>query len=449
MSVLGVYGIDEASSMLYYGLHSLQHRGQEGCGIVCVDKEGNFTRQRGVGLVTEVLNGQKLESLKGNIAIGHVLYSGAGGRGEENVQPLYFRHHTGDFAVAHNGKIVNARHLTEYLETHGSLFQTTSDGELLAHLIKKESNTEHRIFSIIEALNMMEGAFAFLIMTKNRIYACRDKYGLHPLSIATLGDGYVVSSETCAFDTMGATFLRDVEPGEIVTIDHKGLRSSRFSHYQQYKMCAMEYIYLSRPDSDIEGCCVHAYRKESGRRLWQEAPCDADIVIGVPDSSLSAAQGYSEASGIPYEMGLIKNKYVGRTFIQPSQKLREQGVKMKLSAVRGIVQGKRIVLIDDSIVRGTTSRRIVDMLRSAGATEVHVRIASPTMTHPCYYGVDTSTREELMLARLTVDEACREIGADSLSFLSAEATVGSAPQRKDMCMACFTGQYPTALYDDK
>lgn len=446
MSVLGVYGIENASSLIYYGLHSMQHRGQEGCGIVSVDDNGKMHRHRGIGLLSEVITEQKFAELEGMMGIGHVLYTGAVGREIDNVQPFFFRHGSGDFAIAHNGNIVNAKQIATYLESKGSLFHSTSDAELLAHLIKKDNHEEPRIYSIKEALNMLEGAFTFLIMTKNRIYACRDKYGLHPLSIGKLGDGYIVASETCALDAVGAEFVRDVEPGEIVTIDKKGIRSSVYSQYKRCKMCAMEYIYFARPDSDIEGCNVHAYRKESGRRLFREAPADADIVIGVPDSSLSAAQGYSEESGLPYEMGLIKNKYVGRTFIQPSQALREKGVKMKLSAVRSIVKGKRVVMVDDSIVRGTTSRRIVNMLREAGATEVHVRIASPTMTHPCFYGVDTSTLDELLLAKMSIDEACKMIGADTLAFLSYDATLNSAPGRSDMCLACFNGDYPTVLY---
>ena len=446
MSVLGVYGVSHAASLIYYGLHTMQHRGQEGCGIVSVEAQSKMHRHRGKGLVSEVFNAEKMAELKGSMAIGHVLYTGAASRSVDNIQPLFFHHGSGDFAVANNGNIVNAQLLRDALESKGSLFHSRTDSELLAHLIKKESPEEPRINSIISALNMLEGAFAFLIMTKNRIYACRDKYGLHPLSIGRIGEGYVVASESCAFDTMGAEFLRDIEPGEIVTIDHKGLRSSFYTEQTFRKMCAMEYIYFARPDSDIEGCNVHAYRKESGRRLYKESPVEADIVIGVPDASLSAAQGYSEASGLPCEMGLIKNKYVGRTFIQPSQELRELGVKMKLSAVRSIVSGKRVVMVDDSIVRGTTSRRIVDLLRSAGATEVHVRIASPTMTHPCFYGVDTSTLDELMLANHSVEEACEMIGADSLAFLSYDATLKSAAGRCDMCQACFNGEYPTPIF---
>ena len=349
--------------------------------------------------------------------------------------------------MAHNGNIVNSSLLRTYLENKGSLFQSTSDSEILAHLIKKETryHDRPRIYSIIDALNMLEGAFAFLIMTANRIYACRDKYGLRPLSIGRLGEGWVVASETCALDVLGAEFVRDIEPGEIVTIDQKGIRSSDYSKYKRHEMCAMEYIYFARPDSDIEGCNVHAYRKESGRLLWKEAPAEADIVVGVPDSSLSAAMGYAEASGLPYEMGLIKNKYIGRTFIQPTQELREKGVRMKLSAVRSIVRGKRVVLVDDSIVRGTTSRRIVAMLKEAGALEVHVRIASPPMIGPCFYGVDTSTYDELISARKNVEEVRQTIGADSLAFLSPESLY-RAGNRKELCTACFTGVYPTALY---
>ncbi len=445
--VFGVCGVADASTLTYYGLHALQHRGQEGCGIVSVDEEGRFRRIKGEGLVTEIFKEPGLANLTGRMAIGHVRYSTAGGGGIENVQPFLFRHNTGDFALAHNGNLVNSRQLRTYLENKGSLFHSTSDSEILAHLIKKETkyHDRPRIYSIVDALNMLEGAFAFLIMTANRIYACRDKYGLRPLSIGRLGEGYVVASETCALDAIGAEYLRDVEPGEIVTIDGHGLRSTDYSQYKRRQMCAMEYVYFARPDSDIEGCNVHAYRKESGRLLCAESPAPADIVVGVPDSSLSAAMGYAEAGGLPYEMGLIKNKYIARTFIQPSQELREKGVRMKLSAVRSIVRGKRVALVDDSIVRGTTSRRIVGMLREAGATEVHVRIASPPIANPCFYGVDISTYDELISARLDVEGVRREIGCDTLAFLSEEALY-KAGGRCELCTACFTGRYPTALY---
>ncbi len=445
--VFGLFGVPDAANLVYYGLHALQHRGQEGCGIVSVSEEGHLKRVKGEGLVTEVFSEGKLAGLSGSVAIGHVRYSTTGGGGIENVQPFFFRHNTGDFALAHNGNIVNSVQLRRYLEDRGSLFQSSSDSEILAHLIKKDTIDKNRprIFAIIEALNMIEGAFAFLIMTEHRIYVCRDKYGLRPLSLGRLGDGYVVSSETCAMEAIGAEFLRDVEPGEIVTIDHHGLRSRKYSKYQRNAMCAMEYIYFARPDSDIEGVNVHAFRKETGKLLYMESPVAADIVVGVPDSSLSAAMGYSEASGLPYEMGLIKSKYIGRTFIQPSQEMRDKGVRMKLSAVKSIVGGKRVVLVDDSIVRGTTSRRIVQNLREAGATEVHLRIASPPLKRPCFYGVDISTYEELLCSDKSVEEVREWLGVDSLAFLS-EGALFKAGHRPDLCLACFTGNYPTALY---
>lgn len=443
--VFGVFGVENAATLAYYGLHALQHRGQEACGIVSVDENKNFNRVKGEGLVSEIFNDKNLQTLKGDKVIAHVRYATAGGAGIENAQPFLFRHHTGNFALAHNGNLVNSKELARYLEHKGSLFQSTSDSELLAHLIKKERGGKQRIYNIVDALNMIEGAFAFLILSDKRLYCARDKYGLRPLSIGKLNGGYVVSSETCALDVVGAEFIRDVEPGEVVVIDDEGMRSVDYSQFKHHYMCAMEYVYFARPDSDIEGQNVHAYRKESGRILYRENPVEADIVIGVPDSSLSAAIGYSEESGIPYEMGLVKNKYVGRTFIQPSQTLRERGVRMKLSAVRTIVKDKRVVVIDDSIVRGTTSRRIVALLREAGAKEVHMRIASPPYSHPCFYGVDTATYDELISSRLSVDELCEKIGADSLKFLSVEGLYKSG-RRNELCTACFSGNYPTSLY---
>ena len=445
--VFGIYGVENAAQLAYYALHSLQHRGQQGCGIVTVDG-GQMRTVKGIGLVSEVFNKQNLNTLTGSIAIGHVRYPTTNVGGIENVQPFTFRHHSGDFALAHNGNIINSNEIRQHLELHGSLFQTTSDSELFAHLIKKDRSDDHRIYNIMDALNILEGAFSMIVMTPNRLYVCRDKYGFHPLSVARLGDGWVVASETCAFDAVGATFERDVEPGEVLSIDHHGLRSNHYSTFKRHKMCAMEYIYFARPDSDIEGCNVHTFRKRSGKLLWQEHPVEADIVVGVPDSSLSAAIGYAEASGIPYEMGLLKSKYVARTFIQPTQELRDRGVKMKLSPVRSVVSGQRIVLIDDSIVRGTTSRQIVKMLRDAGAREVHLLIASPKYAHPCYYGVDTGTYDELLGARMDEAEMCQFIGADSLHFLSEQALY-QAGCRTDMCTACFTGRYPTDLYDHK
>ena len=447
MGVLAVYGVPGASTYIYYGLHNLQHRGQEGGGIITCDQQGKYHSYKGQGLLSEIFTNGELNHLPGDMGIGSVKYANASKGGLNNVEPLYFRHREDGFAIAGEGNLVNARQVSGYLERRGSIFQTDTDSELLAHLIKK-NNKEDRINTIVKALNMIEGGFTFVIMTRHRIYACRDKYGIKPLCIGKMDGGYVVSSESCAFEIMGAEFIRDVTPGEIVCLDHHGIRSSLYSQFNRHRMCAMEYIYFARPDSDIDGCNVHAYRKEAGRRLYRENPVEADIVVGVPESSLSAAMGFAEESGIPYEMGLVKHKYVGRTFIQPVQSLRELGVKMKLSPVRSIVKGKRVVLVDDSIVRGTTSLKIVRMLREAGATEVHVRIASPMMKYTCHYGVDTSTPEELLCSHRTLDEARQAIGADTLGYLSPESTRDSCFGCADPCQACFTGEYPTLLYDD-
>ncbi len=448
MGVLAICGVPHAAKLLYYGLHNLQHRGQEGGGIASFDEDGEFYRHRGLGLLSEVFVDGEVDRLKGNMAIGSVKYANASKGGLDNVCPLFFRHHTGDFAVAGDGNLVNSPQIVAFLEKRGTIFQTDTDAELLAHLIKKSGN-EDRIHNIVKALNMMEGGFTFVVMTRNRIYAARDKYGIKPLCIGRLEDGYVVSSESCAFDIIGARFIRDVRPGEVVSLDGHGIRSTLYSRFFRHRMCAMEYIYFARPDSDIDGRNVHEYREDAGRRLYRECPADADLVVGVPESSLSAAMGYSAESGIPYEMGLVKHKYVGRTFIEPLQSMREHGVKMKLSPVHSVVNGKRIVLVDDSIVRGTTSLKIVKMLRDAGATEVHVRIASPMMRFTCHYGVDTSTPEELLCSHRTLEEACRAIGADSLGYLSPESTRDAASGCADPCQACFTGEYPTMLYEEE
>lgn len=443
--VFGVYNCNYASQAIYFGLHSLQHRGQEGCGMVVMDDDSNLKRIKGEGLVSEIFTSDKLQSLQGKNGIGHVRYATTGGGGIENVQPFLFRHHSGDFALAHNGNLVNSKELKRWLEDKGSIFQSTSDSEILAHLLIKEHPESNRMEVIKSALSLVEGAFAFLILTKDRLYACRDKYGLRPLCIGKLNDGYVVASETCALEIVGATFLRDVKPGEVISIGKDGLISSDYSKWKRHYMCAMEYIYFSRPDSDIESINVHAFRKDSGRELYKEAPVEADIVIGVPDSSLSAAIGYAEESKIPYELGLIKNKYVGRSFIQPNQEMRDLVVKMKLSPVKSIVNGKRVVLIDDSIVRGTTSKRIIHLLKEAGAKEVHVRIASPQIISPCFYGVDISTYDELISAHHSIEEVKEMIGADSLAFLSIDALYKVA-KRNQLCTACFSAKYPTELY---
>ncbi|BBU41066.1 MAG: amidophosphoribosyltransferase [Bacillaceae bacterium] len=448
--VFGIWGHKDAAQITYYGLHSLQHRGQEGAGIVVTDGE-KLTGFKGEGLVTEVFaNG--VDNLKGTGAIGHVRYATAGGGGYENVQPFLFRSEQGGLALAHNGNLVNASGLKHQLENQGSIFQTTSDTEVLAHLIKRSGYLELKD-KVKNALTMIKGAYAFLIMTETELMIALDPNGLRPLSIGRLGDAYVVASETCAFDAVGAQLERDVEPGELIIINGEGLKSERFSKTINRAICTMEYVYFSRPDSNVEGINVHTARKNLGKRLAIEAPVEADVVTGVPDSSISAAIGYAEASGIPYELGLIKNRYVGRTFIQPSQSLREQGVKMKLSPVRGVVEGKRVVMVDDSIVRGTTSKRIVKMLREAGATEVHVRISSPPIANPCYYGIDTSTHEELIASSHTVEEIRSIIGADSLAFLSTEGMLDAIGRKyegefRGQCMACFTGKYPTDIYED-
>ena len=445
--VFGVFNCENAADLTYYGLHALQHRGQEGCGIATTCGMEMY-RERGEGLVTEIFSEKKLSNLKGNCAIGHVRYSTAGGGGIDNVQPFLFRHHTGDFALCHNGNIVNSRGLKDMLESQGSIFQSTSDTEILAHLIKMDLRKD-RLAVLIEALTMIEGAYAFLLMTKTKLYVCRDKNGLRPLSLGKLNGGYVISSETCAMEAIGATFIRDIQPAELLILEQgEEMKSYTFSGDISHKMCSMELVYFSRPDSDIEGMNVHTFRKKCGKILAKKYPVDADIVIGVPDSSTSAAIGYAEESGIPYEMGLIKNKYVGRTFIQPSQELREKGVRLKLSPVRSLVSGKKVILIDDSIVRGTTSKRIVKMLREAGASEIHVRIGCPPMRHPCFYGMDTSTYAELVSATQSIDEVCKIIGADSLCFLSQEDLL-MAGNRTDLCFACYDGNYPTHLYQTK
>ncbi|MFB4168597.1 amidophosphoribosyltransferase [Virgibacillus sp. JSM 102003] len=442
--VFGIWGHEKAAELTYYGLHSMQHRGQEGAGIV-VNDGMELKAHKGLGLVNDVFKHANFSELTGSVAVGHVRYSTQGGKGLENVQPLLFRSQTGSMALAHNGNLMNEQKLRGELEDEGSILQTSSDTEVLAHLIRRngmETNEE----SISSALNKVVGAYAYLILKEDKMFAALDPSGIRPLSIGKLGDAYVVASETCAFDQIGATFVREVLPGELVTISEKGIESTRFAMREQRRMCAMEYVYLSRPDSDLNEVNVHASRKRMGMELAKESPAEADMVIGVPDSSISAAIGFAEESGLPYEMGIIKNRYVGRTFIQPSQELREQGVKMKLAPVRGIVEGKRIVMIDDSIVRGTTSRRIVQMLKDAGAKEVHVRIASPSIQNPCYYGIDMSTRKELIAANNSIDEICEIIGAESVSYLSIDglekAIIKDKTLHQGICAACMTGNYP-------
>lgn len=445
--VFGVFGADQAAANVLVGLSALQHRGQEGCGVASLESSGRIAVRKGLGLVSRVFPRDAYRDHTGRFAIGHVRYGTSGGGELDNVQPFVFHRSTHDFAVVHNGNIVNTEELKIQLERMGTLFRSSSDSEILGHLVHalstgKEGLTAH---SLKRALNLIDGAFSFLVLTQDRLYACRDKYGFRPLSIARLGDGYAVGSETCALHAVGAQVIRDIQPGEVVEIGPDGMTSSFFATEHRNALCAMEYIYFARPDSDIEDVNVHAYRVESGKLLYRESPVEADMVFGVPDSGLSGAIGYSRASGLPLETGLIKNFYVGRTFIQPNQSLRMTGVRMKLTPVPSVVKGKRVVVLDDSIVRGTTSRQIVRMLREAGAREIHLRITSAPLRHPCYYGVDISTEAELISARMAVDEVCRYIGADSLAFLS-EAGMLEAGRRSDLCMACFNGRYPTALY---
>ena len=447
--VFGVWGHVDASQITYYGLHSLQHRGQEGTGMVVTDGL-KLNCKKGEGLVSEIFTAESIKDLKGTGAIGHVRYSTAGGGGYENVQPLLFRSQSESLALCHNGNLINANQLKQQLEGQGSIFQSSSDTEVLAHLIKRGgfSSLKERVKN---ALSMIKGAYAFLIMTETELMVALNSNGMRPLSLGKIGDAYVVTSETCAFDIVGAKFVRDILPGELLVIDDNGLQSEMFALASNQAMCMMEYVYFSRPDSNIKGINVHTARKNLGKQLALEVPILGDVVTGVPDSSISVAIGYAEATGIPYEMGLIKNRYVGRTFIKPSQSLREQGVKMKLSPVRGVVEGKRVIMVDDSIVRGTTSKRIVSMLKEAGATEVHVLISSPPIEHPCFYGIDTSTKEELIAANYSVEEIRQIIGADTLTFLSVEGTVKAIGSKDEgeycgQCMACFTGKYPTEIY---
>ncbi|WP_394189348.1 amidophosphoribosyltransferase [Paenisporosarcina quisquiliarum] len=449
--VFGIWGDPNAAQITYYGLHALQHRGQEGAGIVVTDGK-TLQAVKGEGLVNEVFRNGKLDHLKGSGAIGHVRYATAGGGGIENVQPLLFRSTTGSLAIAHNGNLVNANHLKQHLERQGSIFQTSSDTEVLAHLIKKSgySTFEKRAKN---ALSLLKGAYAFIMMTEDEMTVALDPNGLRPLSLGKLGDAWVVASETCAFDIIGAEVVRSVEPGELLIINDEGLRVERFAFPAKRAICTMEYVYFSRPDSDIDGINIHTARKRLGKELAKEVQIEADVVTGVPDSSISAAIGFSESTGIPYELGLIKNRYVGRTFIQPSQDLRERGVKMKLSPVRQVVNGKRVVMVDDSIVRGTTSRRIVTMLKEAGATEVHVVISSPPIKNPCFYGIDISTNAELIAANNSIEEMRELIGADSLTFLSVEGMVRAIGRTDEgpeagHCLACFTNNYPTEIYPD-
>ena len=450
--VFGIWGHPDAAKLTYFGLHSLQHRGQEGAGILSNDA-GQLKRHRDMGLLSEVFRDPaNLDKLTGMAAIGHVRYATAGEASVDNIQPFMFKFHDGQLGLAHNGNLTNAESLRHELEKNGAILNSTSDSEILAHLIRCSHNPSF-MGKVKEALSTVKGGFAYLLMIEDKLIAALDPNGFRPLSLGKMSNGaIVVSSETCAFEGVGAEWIRDVNPGEVVIIDDNGITYDTYTTDTQLAVCSMEYIYFARPDSNIQGVNVHTARKRMGAQLAREFKHEADIVVGVPNSSLSAAMGFAEESGLPNEMGLIKNQYTQRTFIQPTQELREQGVRMKLSAVSGVVKGKRVVMIDDSIVRGTTSRRIVNLLKEAGATEVHVAIGSPALAYPCFYGIDIQTRKELIAANHTVEETREIIGADSLTYLSIDGLIDSIGIDTDapnggLCVAYFDGKYPTPLYD--
>ncbi|MBL8075701.1 MAG: amidophosphoribosyltransferase [Nitrospira sp.] len=441
-AVFGVYGHEEAANLTYLGLYALQHRGQEASGIVAGDGE-QFCIQKGMGLVADIFHKSVLEKLPGHMAIGHNRYSTTGGNDLKNVQPLTVNFALGNLALAHNGNLINAQMLRHELEAYGAIFQSTSDSEVIIHLIA-HSRAGSFLSRVVDALSQVRGAFSVVLMTDNGLIAARDPYGLRPLCIGRLRSGWVVASETCAFDLLDAEYVREVEPGELIVISDQGLDSHHPFPKTSPAMCVFEYVYFSRPDSRIFGSdAVYTIRKALGRQLAQESWVPADIVIPVPDSGVPAALGYAEGAGVRFEAGLIRNHYVGRTFIEPEQSIRHFGVKVKLNAVPEVLHGKRVVVIDDSLVRGTTSRKIVKMIRQAGAKEIHMRISSPPIISPCFYGIDTPTKKELIASDHSIEEIRKYITADSLAYLSLDGMLKSAPRTPDQyCTACFTERYP-------
>ena len=445
----GVFGVrstgSDVASIVYTGLYALQHRGQESCGIA-INDDGVITGHKGLGLVSEVFSKDVLEKLPGgNMAIGHCRYSTTGGLSVENAQPLVIRHIKGTMAIAHNGNLTNAAKLKEELELTGAIFHTTSDTEVIAHTIIRERLVSDSIEEAISrAMTKIQGAYSLVIMSPKKLIAVRDPLGFRPLCIGKAGEDYIVASESCALDSVGAAFIRDVKPGEIVIIDEEGMRSIEDNCKPGKKsFCVFEFIYFARPDSVIDGSCVHTARLRAGAFLALEHPVQADVVIGVPDSGIDAALGYSKQSGIPYDVGFIKNKYIGRTFIEPFQPQRESTLRIKLNTISSTVRGKRVILIDDSIVRGTTSKRIVRLLREAGAKEVHMRVSSPPFLYPCFFGTDIRSKEHLIAANHTVEEIAEIIGVDSLGFLGVENVTKLADNPSlEFCTSCFTGRYP-------
>ncbi|SMC08355.1 amidophosphoribosyltransferase [Nitratiruptor tergarcus] len=442
-SVIGLFNVPEAAKYAYFGLFSLQHRGQEAAGIASSDGEKIYIT-KGRGLVTQVFDETKLTKLIGSSAVGHTRYSTAGEDSVLDAQPIFARYDLGQIAVVHNGNLTNAKQVRRELIKEGAIFQTFMDTENLIHLIAR-SHKEHLYDRIIEALQQIEGAYSLILLSRKKMFAVRDPYGFRPLSMAKLGDGWVVASETCAFDLIGAEYVRDIRPGELVVFEEgKEPRSIQVFEPTPHK-CIFEYIYFARPDSNIFGKNVYKLRKAMGRELAKEYPVEADMVVPVPDSGVASAIGYSEESGIPFELGIIRNHYVGRTFIEPTQAIRDLKVKMKLNPIKNVIKGKRLVVIDDSIVRGTTSKKIVNILKDFGAKEVHMRISAPPTTGPCYYGVDTPTKEELISSRYSVEETRKYIGADTLAYLSIDGLLRSVGNDLSYCMACFDGNYPVPL----
>ncbi len=450
--VFGIYDFDgnDVASTIYYGLFALQHRGQESCGIAVSDTNGPkgvVKSHKGMGLVNEVFAPDQLSALKGDIGVGHTRYSTAGSSTRENAQPLVLNYVKGTLGLAHNGNLVNAPELRRELEYTGAIFQTTIDSEVIAyHIARERIHTGSVEEAVSRAMDKIKGAYSLIVMSPRKLIGARDPYGFRPLCIGKRDNAYILASETCALDTIGATFVRDVEPGEIVTITpQKGIESDK-SHClpkDQEARCIFEYIYFARPDSHFDGVSVYQARIQSGRFLAMDSPVEADLVVGVPESGNAAALGYSLQSGIPYGTAFVKNGYVGRTFIKPGQSSRESSVRVKLNVLKEAVNGKRVIMIDDSIVRGTTSDRIVKMLRDAGAKEVHMRVSSPPFLHPCYFGTDVPAEEQLIAHNRTIEEIRQVIGADSLAYLKTER-LGEMIGGMGHCTACFTGEYPIA-----
>ena len=443
--VFAAVGVPRAAEVVCLGLHALQHRGQESAGIVACDERGEFHAHRGLGLVSDVFGDAEVARLPGSMGIGHNRYSTTGALTRENTQPLMVVYRGGPLALAHNGNLVNSSELRRSLESAGSIFQTTLDTEIFLHLMALSRSDDPQV-ALIEAAKPVRGAFSLVVLTREAVFALRDPHGFRPLCIGRLGDGYVVASETCALDLVAADYVRDVAAGELVRIDPHGMRSIRpFEPQEPLRQCVFEHIYFSRPDSRVFGVTVDRVRRRIGHQLAREHPAAGDVVIAVPDSSNSIALGYSEATGIPFELGLIRNHYVGRTFIQPQQAGRDSSVRVKFNPVREVLAGKRVVLVDDSIVRGTTSRKLVRMLRRNGAEAVHFRVGSPPVTHPCFYGIDTPSRRELIAALKTPEEIREFLGADSIGYLSLEGLLACEQDGQQFCRACFTGRYPVTV----